>query len=143
MYPLADAALLGLASGPACLASCGPVLVPSLAARGSGFGGTALVLGTFLSGRLVGYLAFSVTLDQINAALAATSDDYVVFQQGDYSIGYSESGCSAGSCAATTVIRPLPRLNVPAWSMGVPGCRASGTGQANPARRRRWCLTPR
>ncbi len=39
-----------------------------------------------------GYLALSVTLDQINAALAATSNDYVVFQQGAYSIGYSESG---------------------------------------------------
>ncbi|HML22751.1 MAG TPA: hypothetical protein PKD09_13965 [Aggregatilinea sp.] len=39
-----------------------------------------------------GYKTFSVTLDQINAALAATANDYVVFQQGDYSIGYSESG---------------------------------------------------
>ncbi|WP_162909210.1 hypothetical protein [Aggregatilinea lenta] len=39
-----------------------------------------------------GYLAYSVTLDQINTALAASSSDYVVFQHGDYSIGYSESG---------------------------------------------------
>jgi hypothetical protein len=60
VYLFADAALLGLASGPACLASCGPVLLPSLAANRTGVGGTARTLGAFLSGRLVGYLGFSV-----------------------------------------------------------------------------------
>jgi hypothetical protein len=60
VHLFADAALLGLASGPACLASCGPVLLPSLAAGGKGIGGTARTLGAFLSGRFVGYLAFSV-----------------------------------------------------------------------------------
>jgi hypothetical protein len=60
VHLFADAALLGLASGPACLASCGPVLLPSLAAGGTGIGGTARTLGTFLSGRLAGYLGFSV-----------------------------------------------------------------------------------
>jgi sulfite exporter TauE/SafE len=57
---LAEAALLGLASGPACLLSCGPVLVPCLAARGEAFRGTARTLGVFLGGRLAGYLVFSV-----------------------------------------------------------------------------------
>jgi sulfite exporter TauE/SafE len=60
MRMLAEAALLGLASGPACLASCGPVLVPSLAACGEGTRATARQLGVFLLGRLAGYLAFSV-----------------------------------------------------------------------------------
>jgi sulfite exporter TauE/SafE len=60
MYLFADAALLGLASGPACLASCGPVLAPSLAARGTGLAGTARLLASFLSGRVAGYLVFSV-----------------------------------------------------------------------------------
>ena len=60
MHVFAEAALLGLASGPACLASCGPVLVPSLAARGGGVLAASRQLGVFLSGRLVGYLAFGV-----------------------------------------------------------------------------------
>jgi len=57
---LPEALLLGLASGPACMASCGPVLAPTLAAQGRDFRGTAGALGVFLSGRLAGYLAFSV-----------------------------------------------------------------------------------
>jgi hypothetical protein len=60
MYPILEAAALGLASGPACLASCGPVLLPSLTVPQSGVRGTAGLLGFFLSGRLAGYLAFSV-----------------------------------------------------------------------------------
>ncbi len=53
-----EAWALGLASGPACLASCGPVLMPALAAERRGARGTGLVLAEFLTGRLGGYLAF-------------------------------------------------------------------------------------
>lgn len=60
MAILAEAALLGLASGPACLLSCGPVLAPCLAARGEAVRGTARTLAIFLCGRLAGYLCFSV-----------------------------------------------------------------------------------
>jgi sulfite exporter TauE/SafE len=72
MHLFAEAALLGLASGPSCLASCGPVLLPALAAQGKGLGGTAGLLSVFLSGRLVGYLSFSVLAWA--AGLAAPAD---------------------------------------------------------------------
>jgi len=72
VHTLVEAALLGLASGPACLVSCGPVLVPALAARGEGVGSAIRQLGVFLSGRLAGYLAFSILA--WGAGLAAPAD---------------------------------------------------------------------
>lgn len=71
MYFVAEAALLGLASGPACLVSCGPVLLPSLAAQRTGLSGTARVLSVFLSGRLAGYLCCSVLAWAAGAGLPA------------------------------------------------------------------------
>ena len=55
-----DALVLGLASGPACLVSCGPVLVPSLLAGSSGILTNMRAIATFLSTRLIGYLLFAV-----------------------------------------------------------------------------------
>lgn len=55
----AEALVLGVSSGPACLASCGPVLVPILTADNRGVRGTGLALAAFLSGRLGGYLLFA------------------------------------------------------------------------------------
>ena len=54
-----EALLLGLVSGPACVASCGPVLVPSLLAEGTGVRLHIRYLGAFLSTRLLGYLVFA------------------------------------------------------------------------------------
>ena len=54
-----EAVVLGLASGPACVASCGPVLVPTLLAERAGWRGNSLYLGTFLSLRFVGYMLFA------------------------------------------------------------------------------------
>jgi hypothetical protein len=56
---IGEALMLGLASGPACVASCGPVLVPSLLAEHEGFRLNGRYLGTFLSTRLLGYLLFA------------------------------------------------------------------------------------
>lgn len=60
MSSLAEAVFLGLASGPVCLGSCGPVLLPCLAAESAGLRRTAGLLSVFLGGRLAGYLAFAV-----------------------------------------------------------------------------------
>ncbi len=66
----AEAFLLGLSSGPACLASCGPVLLPALAAeRGSPRRTTAL-LTQFLAGRLAGYLVFAAAAWGVGYSLA-------------------------------------------------------------------------
>jgi Cytochrome C biogenesis protein transmembrane region len=54
-----EAFLLGLASGPACVASCGPVVVPSLLAEGAGWRLNARYLSSFLGTRFLGYLLFA------------------------------------------------------------------------------------
>ena len=54
-----EAVALGLASGPVCLASCGPVLLPWLAVEREGTHAMARLLSLFLGGRLAGYLLFA------------------------------------------------------------------------------------
>ncbi|MGZ4733193.1 MAG: sulfite exporter TauE/SafE family protein [Terriglobales bacterium] len=54
-----EALVLGLASGPACVASCGPVVVPSLLAEGAGMRLNARYLSSFLGARFAGYLLFA------------------------------------------------------------------------------------
>ncbi len=55
-----EALVLGLASGPACIAACGPVLVPSLLTEHAGVGAHVRYLTAFLGARLLGYLLFAV-----------------------------------------------------------------------------------
>lgn len=66
---IAEALTLGLASGPVCIASCGPVLVPCLAAQAENWRGTGRSLAIFLGGRLAGYLAFAVLVWTLGMAL--------------------------------------------------------------------------
>ena len=66
---LAEAALLGLASGPACLASCGPVLAPWLVAERPGWRRALGLLSVFLGGRLAGYLLFAVAAGLLGATM--------------------------------------------------------------------------
>jgi hypothetical protein len=62
-----DALALGLASGPACLAACGPVLVPSLLAGQAGILLNLRTVAVFLGTRLVGYLLFALVAWQVGA----------------------------------------------------------------------------
>jgi hypothetical protein len=62
---IAEALTLGLASGPACVASCGPVLVPALLAGDGGMRPNARLLGIFIGARLTGYLLFAVVAWEI------------------------------------------------------------------------------
>jgi len=55
-----EALILGLASGPACIAACGPVLVPSLLIERAGMKPHARYLSVFLAARLLGYLLFAM-----------------------------------------------------------------------------------
>lgn len=55
-----EALALGLASGPACIAACGPVVVPSLLTERAGLRPHLRYLSAFLSARLLGYLLFAV-----------------------------------------------------------------------------------
>ena len=58
-FIVGEALVLGLSSGPACMASCGPVLVPSLLAGRGGVPLSARYLSTFLGARFLGYLLFA------------------------------------------------------------------------------------
>ena len=62
-----EALALGLASGPACIAACGPVLVPSLLTESAGFRSNLRYLSAFLSARLLGYMIFAVVAWELGA----------------------------------------------------------------------------
>ncbi len=64
-----EALALGFSSGPVCLASCGPVLLPWLGAEARELRATSRLLALFLSGRLAGYLAFAVVVWAAGLAL--------------------------------------------------------------------------
>ena len=67
---MTEALLLGVFSGPVCLASCSPVLVPVLAAGQRSPRGTSALLAQFLTGRLAGY-------EQIVAGLKADRSEFL------------------------------------------------------------------
>ncbi len=52
--------LLGLSNSTVCLAACVPVLVSLTLSQARAAAGSAALLGSFLAGRLAGYLAFAV-----------------------------------------------------------------------------------
>ena len=65
-----EALVLGLASGPTCIAACGPVLVPSLLTERAGFRPHARYLSVFLGARLAGYLLFAAVAWEIGALVS-------------------------------------------------------------------------
>jgi sulfite exporter TauE/SafE len=69
-FILGEALLLGLASGPACLASCGPVLVPSLLAERAGARLNTRYLSVFLGTRFLGYLLFAAVAWELGALIS-------------------------------------------------------------------------
>lgn len=69
-FAISEALILGLASGPACLASCAPVLVPSLLAERTGVHLNIRYLSMFLATRLVGYLLFAVVAWELGALVS-------------------------------------------------------------------------
>jgi hypothetical protein len=66
---VAEPLLLGFSSGLVCLAACGPVLLPWLAAEGAAGRAVAGPLARFLAGRLAGYLVFACLVWALGLAL--------------------------------------------------------------------------
>ena len=54
-----EALVLGLATGPVCLASCGPVVLPWMLVQSQGVRAHGRQLSVFLAARLAGYLVFA------------------------------------------------------------------------------------
>lgn len=128
-----EALMLGLASGPACVASCGPVLVPSLLAENKGWRLNGRYLGTFLSTRLAGYLLFATAAWAVGAALAPRSATRTVVTGVIYLllsvvlVWYAKvagkKSC-AGACAAASA---QPRLvTIGSGTRGIPGAAIFG-----------------
>jgi len=69
-FAFGEALGLGLASGPACVASCGPVLIPSLLAEQTGLRLHARYLSAFLATRLLGYLLFAGVAWEVGALVS-------------------------------------------------------------------------
>ena len=69
-FVLSEALILGLVSGPACMASCGPVLVPSLLTERSGVRLNTRYLSTFLGARFLGYLLFAAVAWELGALVS-------------------------------------------------------------------------
>ena len=65
-----EALALGLASGPACIAACGPVLVPALLTERAGLRPSAQTLSVFLGARLLGYLLFAIGAWEVGSLAA-------------------------------------------------------------------------
>jgi sulfite exporter TauE/SafE len=64
--------MLGLATGPVCIASCGPVVLPWMLVQPQGVRVHARQMTLFLGARLVGYLLFASLIWMAGAAIART-----------------------------------------------------------------------
>jgi sulfite exporter TauE/SafE len=69
-FIVGEALILGLASGPACVASCGPVLVPSLLGERTGLRLNTRYLSIFLGARFLGYLLFAALAWRLGALIS-------------------------------------------------------------------------
>ncbi len=117
-FLLGEALVLGLASGPACMASCGPVLVPSLLAERPGLRLNTRYLSVFLGARFAGYLLFAAVAWEIGA-LASLAPAPRLFLIGGVHVllagvlfwyAYAAGRACAHSCPGTELV-----------SIGAPG----------------------
>jgi len=73
-----EALVFGLVSGPVCLLSCLPVLLPWLTVRQQSAARSASLLGSFLAGRLVAYLLFGSLAWSLGLLVSAQSQQHAV-----------------------------------------------------------------
>ncbi len=107
-----DALVLGLASGPACLAACGPVLVPSLLAGQQGVIRNLRTVVVFLGTRLLGYLLFAVVAWQLGSLASLLVKPhphlvgivYVLMAGALVWYAWAVKGDCAGTCATSKLV---------------------------------------
>jgi sulfite exporter TauE/SafE len=110
---LGEALALGLASGPACIAACGPVLAPSLLIERKGFRPHLRYLSAFLAARLAGYLLFAVVAWELGVLasmlpaprLLLMGAVYVLLAGVLLSYAYSARRSCAQPCAESKLVR--------------------------------------
>jgi len=64
-----EALVLGLTTGPVCMASCGPVVLPWMLVQPRGMRPHSLQLCLFLAARLAGYMVFAAAAWLVGAAI--------------------------------------------------------------------------
>jgi hypothetical protein len=64
-----EALVLGLATGPVCLATCGPVVVPWMMVQPRGLGLHSRQLLLFLAARLAGYMVFAAAVWMVGSTI--------------------------------------------------------------------------
>lgn len=69
---LGEALVLGLATGPVCLATCGPAVLPWMLAQTVGFRNQSRQLALFLAARLTGYLLFAAAAWKLGTQVSLT-----------------------------------------------------------------------
>ena len=79
MDAIVEGLLLGLSTGPLCLGTCAPALVPcALVEERSGVRANLGLLGQFLAGRLVAYLLFGAAVGYAGMAVGETLPRWAV-----------------------------------------------------------------
>lgn len=124
-----EALVLGLASGPACMASCGPVLVPSLLAERAGLRLNTRYLSTFLGARFVGYLLFAAVAWELGTLVSLPAAPRMVLIGATHVLlagvllwyAYSAGHACAASCSGSELVS----IGV-TRKRGVPGAAALG-----------------
>ena len=124
-----EALVLGLASGPACIAACGPVLVPSLLAERAGLRPHVRYLSAFLAARLLGYMLFAVVAWELGALASMLPAPRLLMMGAVYVLlagvllwyAYSTRSSCSSSCADSKLVQIGENRN-----RGVAGAAALG-----------------
>jgi sulfite exporter TauE/SafE len=124
-----EALVLGLASGPACIAACGPVLIPSLLTQRAGIRPHARYLSVFLAARLLGYLLFAVVAWELGALASMLPAPRLLMMGAVYVLlagvllwyAYSTRSSCSSSCADSKLVQIGESRN-----LGVTGAAALG-----------------
>jgi sulfite exporter TauE/SafE len=81
------ALFLGLASGGACLVSCGPLVAALLASEEISLKRSGAVLSVFLSGRLLGYISWAVLSWLLGCLVSQSTKGFALFSAADLILG--------------------------------------------------------
>lgn len=120
----AEALALGLATGPVCLASCGPVVVPWMLVQPRGLKVHARQLSLFLGARLAGYLVFATVIWYAGYILSRSWSGRAWLFGGVelllaagllvYAAGWPHAGCALGRSRAGREPGGLVQIGEPA-----------------------------
>jgi sulfite exporter TauE/SafE len=124
-----EALWLGLATGPVCLASCGPVVTPWMLVQPEGVLRHVRRLSLFLAARLAGYLSFAVAAWLLGSALPrswterswefGTIELFLAAGLVFYAAGWPRPRCAARRSASRLVEIGAPPRDQPSGALAL------------------------